>query len=144
MADNVIIIPGSEEIADEIEDTGDEIEALSEQIAAHSAASETRHTQILEGVETCRTRLETLSSAATSENPALIQISSQLVALQAELLTLRTLFMENRTPAPVVEVPLLPEPDLTEQPPVLEESADDPANIPIPEPASTRKTQRMA
>lgn len=143
--DEVIIIPDTEDVADEIEDTGDEIEALSEQLAAHATASESRHTEIIQGVEQCRTRLETLSSAATMESPALIQISSQLVALQGELLNLRTLFLEsqNEIPQPIILPSEPPIPEILPGSPSVEPSTDELPDDP-PVQTNSRKTQRMA
>jgi uncharacterized coiled-coil protein SlyX len=148
MSPEIIIIPGSEDITDDIEETGDEIEALSEQLAAHQAASETRHTQIIEGVDSCRTRLETLSSAVTSENPALIQISSQLVALQAELLSLRMLFLASQTAPTIFDPPLTETPEI-EEIVVLDSPNEEPSTVVQPEEielpvtTSSRKTQLM-
>lgn len=145
---DIVIIPDSEDIADEIEETGDEIEALSEQLATHATASETQHTQIIEGVDLCRTRLETLSLAATSENPALIQISSQLVALQTELTNLRTLFTERAIQAPPSVIVPSFDPEVIEEPMDLDLPNEVPLTVEQPgeiqAPTSERKTQRMS
>lgn len=80
----------NEPVVDVLEDTQEEVDDLTAQVQALETVSATRHTELLERINTCSTRLETISSAATSESPLLAQIVSQLAEVKAELTNLKS------------------------------------------------------
>jgi hypothetical protein len=82
--------PAIEEIVEDISDTEDDIDELAEALAVHSIISEERHDEILERVDECRNRLEVLLPMTQAENPLLSQILSEMTAIRAELMSLKS------------------------------------------------------
>lgn len=77
-------------VTEALEDALEETDELVAQVNALETVSATRHAELLERINTCQTRLEMISSAATSENPLLTQIVSQLAEVKAELISLKS------------------------------------------------------
>lgn len=139
--DSAIVDSPSPEVIDElIDETDEDINELQEALAVHSIMSEQRHEEILEGIEECQTRLETLSATAqTAESPILTQVLNQLVELRAEIATIRaSMDSLSERPIPTESHQLIPENEnAADQPAVVIESAE-----PEAQPEATPKKQR--
>ena len=83
--------------AGEIEILADDVETVDlavEQLTSLTAASETRHTETLEGIAKCQTQLESLSNRLESLERAQTAESPQLAIVTAELAQIRVTLVE--------------------------------------------------
>lgn len=125
-----------EETIDAIEDAASEIDEVSSQLTELNAQAETRHADILERLNTCLAKVETLSSSQTAENPLLTQVLNQVVELKAEILSLKASMDSTPNPQPPSELIVteeIPASDTPSQESPMEDTAKDVENPPVPE-----------
>ena len=140
MADEVVITStdppsdSNEEIREDLEEATEDVDELVSTLAAHATLSETRHTEILERIDQCRTISERLSATSGAENPMLTQLLNQMVELRAELSTLKS-SMDSRQNLPVPNVSEIPPEE--QSPVVLTEELSVENEVPVP----TRKNR---
>jgi hypothetical protein len=99
-----------------IENTEDEIDLVSEQVAVLGIEDEERHDQIMEGVNECRQRLESLSTLTqTAESPLLSEIMTEIREIRSQLSDLQ----KKVIPSSNMNPSNLPQSESTETPAIV-------------------------
>ena len=77
-------------IEPDAEETIEETDELIERLDSLETISNTRHGELLERLESCRSNLERLSTESTAENPRLSELAATLGEIRAELSSLKS------------------------------------------------------
>lgn len=132
----------TDDVLDELEDTSDEIDELTETLIAHSILSEERHAEILQRIETCQIQLmELRANTQAAEIPALTQLLSEMGQIQGQLTALQTQAQETQVSLRILQEtrseshpPAEPPPGNVEDHP--EAVIEPPSNLESPPPPS--------